>query len=112
MAKRTESTVVLAMAGLGVIGLQLFRWGNAHQAARHFCQETEAHRAVLVQASRRGIGPRTAQLEGAFLAPTPLKGTSLRGVDLHGADLHGADLWSADLTRANLQGANLAQANL
>lgn len=79
-------------------------------------------RAALVEALRRGISVKYAELSGADLAGVDLSNTDLKGVFLEGArlagaklrgcDLTGAVLARADLTGADLTGARLDEANL
>ena len=72
----------------------------------------EEHKAWLNR-----TGGAKAALHGADLCGADLRGTDLRGADLCGADLRdaglrGADLYGADLCGANLYGADLYGAGL
>ena len=57
-------------------------------------------------------GGKRANLRGANLCKTFLRGAELEGADLRGANLEGADLFEANLCGANLDGANLNGADL
>ena len=85
--------------------------------------DVDAHRqsvnVLLVQASElaRANEPqrrdyRGADLVGANLANTDLRGASLRGASLVGANLARSDLRLADFTGADLRGCNLSAADL
>ncbi len=83
----------------------------------------ENHSRMLLQGvdtwnSWKRARPRIrADLSGALLDLTDLKGSFLYGADLRGAtfrraNLYGVDLRRADLRWADLSGANLCEANL
>lgn len=68
--------------------------------------------AYLPGSDLRGYTLSVADLSGSNLFEADLRGANLSWADLSGANLYGADLMGADLTGANLTGANLFGANL
>ena len=79
--------------------------------------ESEGIRADLTGADLYGSDLRGANLYRADLCEADLRGANLYHADLRGADLRGANLYHADLTgadlyRADLRGADLCGADL
>jgi len=72
----------------------------------------ESLKSLLVEAVKKKINLRGADLTGAHLRGADLTGAHLRGADLTGAYLRGAYLTGADLTGADLTGADLTGADL
>ena len=66
----------------------------------------------LYGANLRGADLRETDLRGANLRGTDLRETDLRGANLRGADLYEVNLRETDLRGANLYGANLSGADL
>ena len=77
-------------------------------------EEANLQRSDLAGADLRGAALGNTDLRGALLEEADLQGTALRFAELRGAafdnaDLRGADLWGANLEDATLVGADLRE---
>ena len=75
-------------------------------------KENNTIKDTVLEAIKRGINLRGADLRYTDLHGANLCGAKLYGADLYNANLHGADLRGANLYNANLHGADLSNAYL
>lgn len=93
--------------------LDLAQFQRAYMAGADL-RRASLRNAILVDADlgKSPYHPEAATLEGADLSGANLTTSNLKGANLQGAELSWANLFRSDLSEADLRGANLSGADL